>query len=207
MSQPVATVLERNLHHDPVAKAGDRDRLLVEALRRRAPASVERLCTRYGDRVLRLATRITGNEQDAEEVAQDAFWAAVRKIDTFRGQAAFGSWLYRIVVNAAYEKLRVRRGRRVGRPWDEARPPYRACGAATAEWPAHDDDPGRRIEWRMALASAIDDLPVDYRTVLLLHDVEGWSSAEIARVLGLGVPAVKSRVRRARLLVRRRVRG
>jgi len=59
--------------------------------------------TTYGDRVYRLALRITGNPSDAEEVVQDAFWAVTRKIDTFRGDAAFGSWLYRITANMAYQ--------------------------------------------------------------------------------------------------------
>ena len=71
-------------------------------------AATEALVATYGDRVYRLAIRITGNSSDAEEVVQDALWAASRKIDTFRGTAAFGSWVYRITANAAYQK---RRGR------------------------------------------------------------------------------------------------
>src|SRR5688572_560207 len=76
-----------------------RDRQLVEALRRSEPAAPERLVVTYGDRAYRLAIGITGTVQDAEEVVQDAFWTVVRKIDTFRGESAFGSWLYRIVAN------------------------------------------------------------------------------------------------------------
>src|SRR5258705_2259238 len=79
---------------------------LVERLRRREADAAEALVTAYGDRVYRLALRITGNPSDAEEVVQDAFWTVTRKIDTFRGDAAFGSWLYRITANAAYQKLR-----------------------------------------------------------------------------------------------------
>ena len=79
---------------------------LVERLRRRERDAAEALVTEYGDRVYRLALRITGNPSDAEEVVQDAFWTVTRKIDTFRGDAAFGSWLYRITANAAYQKLR-----------------------------------------------------------------------------------------------------
>src|SRR5467141_458281 len=89
----------------------DRDRDLVEGLRRHEAAAAERLVTTYGDRAYRLARGITGNAEDAEEVVQDVFWTVVRKIDTFRGESAFGSWLYRIVANAAYQKLR-RPGRR-----------------------------------------------------------------------------------------------
>ena len=84
----------------------DRDAELVERLRRQEPGAPEELIATYGDRVYRLAIRITGNEQDAEEVVQDALWTAARKIDTFKGESAFGSWVYRITANAAYQKLR-----------------------------------------------------------------------------------------------------
>src|SRR5438132_10115549 len=84
-------------------RRADRDLDLLDALRRREPMAAECLVTRYGERAYRLARRITGNGQDAEEVVQDAFWTVVRKIDTFRGESAFGSWLYRIVANAAYQ--------------------------------------------------------------------------------------------------------
>ena len=71
----------------------DRDLDLLEALRLHEPTAAERLVTTYGERAYRLATSITGNKQDAEEVVQDAFWTVVRKIETFRGESAFGSWL------------------------------------------------------------------------------------------------------------------
>ena len=90
----------------------DRDAALLEGLRRGDAAASELLLDTYGDRVYRLAIRITGNEQDAEEVAQDALWTAARKIGTFKGETAFGSWVYRITANTAYQKLRGRRSRR-----------------------------------------------------------------------------------------------
>src|SRR5207302_1392315 len=115
----------------------DRDGHLVEALRRCERAAAERVVATYGDRAYRLAVGITGTAEDAEEVVQDAFWTVIRKIDTFRGESAFGSWLY--------------------------------------------------------------------RTVLILHDVEGLSHIEAAESLGLSVPNVKSRVHRARLFLRKRL--
>src|SRR5262245_1771750 len=97
---------------DPV-RAGpakvDRDWQLLQALRRRDPVAPEQLVATYGDRAHRLATRITGNAQDAEEAVQDAFWSVIRKIDMFRGDSALGSWIHRIVINAAYHALRRRR--------------------------------------------------------------------------------------------------
>src|SRR2546426_11983673 len=89
----------------------DGDAALVEALRREDPAAPELLVETFGDRVYRLALRITGSNEDAEEVAQDALWTAARKIHTFKGESAFGSWLYRIAANAAYQKLRARKAK------------------------------------------------------------------------------------------------
>jgi hypothetical protein len=87
--------------------AVDPDAVLVERLRRRDAGAAEALVASYGDRVYRLAIRITGNRSDAEEVVQDALWAATRKIDGFRGTATFGTWVYRITANAAYQKRQV----------------------------------------------------------------------------------------------------
>src|SRR5436309_8330810 len=86
----------------------DPDQKLLTALRQRESTAAEALITAYGDRAYRLAVRITGNKQDAEEAVQDAFWSVVRKIDTFRGDSAFGSCVYRIISNAAYERIRRR---------------------------------------------------------------------------------------------------
>src|SRR5215467_9058443 len=86
----------------------DPDHTLLTALRQRESTAAEALITAYGDRAYRLAVRITGNRHDAEETVQDAFLSVVSKIDTFRGDSAFGSWVYRIISNAAYEKIRRR---------------------------------------------------------------------------------------------------
>jgi len=186
----------------------DRDRRLVDALRHGEPTAAERLVTTYGDRAYRLAIRITGNDEDAEEVVQDAFWSVTRKIETFRGASAFGSWLYRIVANAAYQKLRGRRGRRSDVSLDEVLPFFDEHGAhaePVADWSPRVDDPSRQTEVRVALTAAIDELPAKYRAVLVLHDVEGLSNGEIGEALRLSVANVKSRVHRARLFLRKRL--
>src|ERR1700736_3305422 len=90
----------------------DRDATLVAQLRGREAGAAEELVGAYGDRVYRLAIRITGSPSDAEEVTQDALWTASRKIDSFRGAAAFGSWLYRMTPNTANQTLRGRRSKR-----------------------------------------------------------------------------------------------
>ena len=201
-------VVERKTEGVTDSRGADGDGDLVEALRRDEPMAAERLVTRYGERAYRLASRITGHRQDAEEVVQDAFWAVVRKIDSFRGESAFGSWFYRIVANAAYQKLRRRRNREQELSLDEVLPFFDECGRHVApeiDWTPRAGDPAAQTELRMALTAAIDDLPAASRTALVLRDVEGRSNEEIAEALGLTVPVVKTRVHRARLLLRKRL--
>jgi len=186
----------------------DRDHDLLEALRCHEPMAAERLASRYGERAYRLARRITGNEQDAEEVVQDAFWTVVRRIETFRGESAFGSWLYRIVTNASYQKLRSRQNRRDELSLGEVLPLFDERGhhsAPVADWSPRTDDPSIQVELRTALTAAIDELPAASRTVLVLRDIEGRSHAEIAETLGLSVCVVKARAHRARLFLRKRL--
>ena len=186
----------------------DRDLDLLAALRLHEPTAAERLVTTYGERAYRLAASITGNGQDAEEVVQDAFWTVVRKIGTFRGESAFGSWFYRIVANAAYQKLRGRQSRGRDLSLDEVLPSFDAQGRHVEpmiDWSARVDDPSVQTELRVALTSAIDELPPVARTVVVLRDVEGLSNLEIAEALGLSVPIVKSRLHRARLFLRKQL--
>jgi len=186
----------------------DRDAALVEALRRGDPAAPELLLDTYGDRVYRLAIRITGNEQDAEEVVQDALWTAARKIGMFKGESAFGSWVYRITANTAYQKLRGRQSRRHEVPWADLRPAFddeRRHAEPIVDWSSKVEEPALQAELRTVLTTAINDLPADYRTAFLMHDVEGLSNPEIAESLHLSLPAVKSRVHRSRLFLRERL--
>ncbi len=186
----------------------DRDAALVEALRRGDEAAPELLLETYGDRVYRLAIRITGNEQDAEEVAQDALWTATRKIETFKGESAFGSWVYRITANTAYQKLRGRRSRRNEVLWDDLQPVFddhRRHSEPVVDWSGKAEEPALQTELRTVLTTAINELPADYRTAFLMHDVEGLSNPEIAETLHLSLPAVKSRVHRSRLFLRERL--
>jgi len=186
----------------------DRDAALLDGLRRGDAGAAELLLDTYGDRVYRLAIRITGNGQDAEEVAQDALWTAARKIGTFKGESAFGSWVYRITANTAYQKLRARRGRRNEVLWDDLQPAFdehRQHVEPVADWSGKVDEPALQTELRTVLTTAINDLPTDYRTAFLMHDVEGLSNPEIAETLHLSLPAVKSRVHRSRLFLRERL--
>jgi len=189
-------------------KAIDRDAALVEQLRRADAGAVEALVGAYGDRVYRLAIRITGNPSDAEEVVQDTLWTVSRKIDSFRGAAAFGSWVYRITANAAYQKMRGRRSKRSEVSWEDLGPTFDDEGQhveVTVDWSRRLKDPAIETELKSVLSTAIDELPMDHRTAFLLHDVEGLSNPEIAETLDVKLGTVKSRVHRARLFLRRRL--
>jgi RNA polymerase sigma-70 factor (ECF subfamily) len=189
-------------------KAIDPDAALVEQLRGGDAEAAEALVSTYGDRVYRLAMRITGNASDAEEVVQDTLWTASRKIGTFRGAAAFGSWVYRITANAAYQKLRGRRSRRNDVSWEDLAPSFDERGQhveVPVDWSRRLTDPAIEDELKSVLGSAIEELPAEYRTALVLHDVEGLPNPEIARMLHANLGTVKSRVHRARLFLRRRL--
>ena len=124
------------------------------------------------------------------------------------GESAFGTWLFRIVANAAYQKLRSRLSRQRDVPWDEA-----LAGSMfykqgrhvvpMSAWSPCVDDHSAQQELRAALTGAIDELPSAYRTVLVLRDVQGLSSSETAELLSLSVSVVKTRAHRARLFLRK----
>ena len=186
----------------------DPDAALVERLRRAEAGAAEALVDTYGDRVYRLALRITGNEQDAEEAVQDVFWSVLRKIDTFRGESLLGSWIYRITANAAFQKLRRTAHRRDEISLDQVLPIIDDGHHhldPSGDWSAKIDDPAIQSELRDVLASAIDELPANHRAVIVLHDVEGLSMAEVAAALGISLATAKTTAHRARLRLRKRL--
>ncbi len=183
----------------------DRDRRLVESLRLGEPTAADDLVAAYGGRALRLAIGITGNQADAEEVVQDALWTVVRKIDTFSGGSAFRSWFYRVVANVAYDKLRGRRGRIDDCSFEKLSGMVDEHGEPVMDWSSRVEDPALETELRLVLTAAIAALPEEYRTVVVLRDVEGLSTQEMAQITGLSVANVKVRTHRARLELRRRL--
>lgn len=184
----------------------DSDAGLVMRLRRREAGAAEALVAEYGDRVYGLARRISGNTADAEEIAQDALWAASRKIDTFREDAAFASWLYRITANAAYQKLRKRRTTRHELSWDALDGAAKDSRREPAQdWSGRAKDPAIQSELRTVLESAIAALPARLHTAFVLRDVEDFPYLEIAAALGANPATIKSRIHRARLFLRRRL--
>jgi RNA polymerase sigma-70 factor (ECF subfamily) len=193
----------------PVAPADTRlrrvaDEKLLAWLRAGDERGVEELVTRHGGVVYRLARRLLNDPRDAEEVTQDVLLTVVEKIHTFRGEAAFSSWIYRIATNAAYERLRSRRSRPEV-SLESFFPVFDAEGRHAQpmlDWSDRLNDPGVIAETRGAIEQAINHLPPEYQTAVLLRDVEGLTNEEVAATLGLTVAAVKSRVHRARLVLR-----
>jgi RNA polymerase sigma-70 factor (ECF subfamily) len=169
-----------------------------------APATAEEVFREYGPRVYNLARRMLGTDADAEDVTQDVLLQVIRKLPTFRGEAAFPTWLHRVTVNAALshrQKRAARRQRQVHDPLDalfeDGRHPHPVRG-----WTIGPEDEALDHETHQLIERAIADLPENYRDVFVLADVEGLPNAEIAAMLGLTVSAVKNRLHRARLLMR-----
>jgi RNA polymerase sigma-70 factor, ECF subfamily len=186
----------------------DRDAALLEALRRGDPNAMEQLVETYADRVYRLTFRITGSKEDAEEATQDALWTAGRKIGTFKGDSAFGSWLYRIAANMAYMKLRTRKAKAREIALDDVLPSLDDGGLhfePMDDWSPKVEDQTLNGELREVLDTAIAELPPEYRAALVLHDVEGMPNPDVAEALGISLPAVKSRIHRSRLYLRKRL--
>jgi RNA polymerase sigma-70 factor, ECF subfamily len=182
--------------------------VLIERLRDGDSAALEMLMERYASRVYRVARGITRTDADAEEVVQDVFLTMARKIDSFEGRAALGTWIYRIAANAALLK---RRGRRAELEvsLEEHLPTFKEDGHregtrayVTADWSQTPEAELLDGEARAILSRAIDRLPEAYRAVLVLRDVEELTNEEAARILGESVASVKSRLHRARMALR-----
>src|ERR1043166_2523198 len=166
--------------------------------------TVEEVFRNYAPRVYHLARRMLGNEADAQDVTQDVMVQVLRKLDTFRGESAFPTWLHRVTVNAALAHRRRKASRHEQTSGDGAE--YLADEhqphGAPRPWSVEPDQPVLDVERQEQVEAAIANLPDMYREVFVLADVEQMPNAEIADILGLSVPAVKSRLHRARLMMR-----
>ncbi len=158
----------------------------------------------HAPRVYNLARRMLGNDADAEDVTQDVLLQVIRKLDTFRGQSAFPTWLHRVTVNAALAHRRKRAVREEGRVHDPLES-FQEDGhhnTPIRRWSTAPDQDALDKETQTLIEAAIARLPEVYRDVYVLADVEGLANAEIGEMLGLSLAAVKSRLHRARLMMR-----
>jgi RNA polymerase sigma-70 factor (ECF subfamily) len=184
------------------------ERALVAASRDGDPAALEALVRSHQDRVYSFAMRMCRNVEDAKDILQDTFLGVIRSIREFREESKFSTWLYRIAANACLKKRR----RGVHDPTPEQdlslndlmpRPDAEGRKPEIPDWSEDAERALLQGELSARMESAIDKLPRDYKIVLVLRDVEGLSAEETAQAVGLSVPAVKSRLHRARVFVRR----
>lgn len=176
--------------------------LLIQKSRAGDRKAFEGLLRLYQDRLFRLAHKVCAQAPaEAEDVLQDTMLAAFKKVKGFRGDSSLGTWLYRVASNLCW--MRLRRKRREALEPLPAGPDAEARGAWASKDPL--DDPAtraRRNELRRAVGHALEGLPADQRAVVVLSDVREMKNRDIARTLGLSLPAVKSRLLRGRRWLR-----
>ncbi len=177
---------------------------LIGALRAGEAAAFERLVRHHGPRMLAVARRLLGSEDDARDAVQEAFVAAFKSIASFAGDARLSTWLHRIVVNAALMKLRSRR-RRNEEPIETLLPRFDESGEwadPVGGWDTPSDVLVQRQETRELVRVMVGRLPEAYRSILLLRDIEELDTAEAAVALAITPSAVKTRLHRARQALR-----
>lgn len=184
------------------------DAALVTAAKHGDLAAFEMLVTRHERRIYGLARRLTGFDEDAQDVTQLAFLDAMQHLDRFRETAAFSTWITTIAVHAALKLLRKRRGLPVT-SLDAATEPdaegYIPHPEFIADWSEAPDRLAQRAETSRLLDAAIAELDANHRAVFLLRDVEEMSVKETAEALGISEGNVKVRLLRARLALRERL--
>lgn len=181
------------------------DEQLVAEFNSGSIVAYEELIQRYAGKAYSLAQRLTRNPQDAEEVLQDVFVTVYRKLSKFEGKSTFSSWLYRVTVNASFMKLR-RRKHDNNISVEEVLPQIlNGALARQATASSEGDKVTAQHQLSELLEDAIQRLPEEYRPVFILRDVDGLSSREVGKILNISVPAVKSRLHRSRMMLRRRL--
>jgi len=178
---------------------------LVRAAKQGDVAAFEELVRRYDRNVFRIANHITHNAEDAEDVVQEAFLKAYQNLDRFQEQSKFYTWLVRIAVNEALMKLRRRRSDKTVSMDQDIETEEDTIPREIADWSPNPEQQYKQEELKEILTKTIQGLPPSFRTVFVLRDVEGLSTEETAEALDLSVPAVKSRLLRARLQLRERL--
>ena len=188
-----------------VVEPPSEESVLVDAARAGDIGAFESLVRRYDRNVFRIAQHITQNREDAEDVVQDAFLKAYQNLGQFQGQSKFYTWLVRIAVNEALMRLRRRRPERMISIDEDVKTEEDSMPREIADWSPNPEQLYTHSELKDILGKTIQGLPPSFRTVFVLRDVEGLSTEETASALELSVPAVKSRLLRARLQLRERL--
>jgi RNA polymerase sigma-70 factor, ECF subfamily len=193
-----------NPHRLPSTIAREDEHLLVAAAKKGDLGAFEELVNRYESKIFRLTMNITGNREDAEDAMQDAFLKSYSHLKDFQGDSRFYTWLVRIAANEALMRLRKRRPNQFSldepvETDDDLMP------REIQDWGPLPDQRFAQTEMREILTKVIEDLDPDYRIVFVLRDIEDLSTEETAAAVGISVPAVKSRLLRARLKLREKL--
>ncbi len=183
----------------------DEEAAIIAQARLGNTGAFNELLRRYERKIFRLALHITQNREDAEDVLQEAFLKAYEHLDQFQGQSKFYTWIVRIAVNQALMKLRKRKADRSVSLDETIDTGEDNITREIAAWDENPEQKYSREELQRILTSAIDGLAPIYRAVFVLRDIDGLSTEEAAEALDLSVPAVKSRLLRARLQLREKL--
>ncbi|HWQ56153.1 MAG TPA: sigma-70 family RNA polymerase sigma factor [Bryobacteraceae bacterium] len=176
--------------------------LLVAQTREGDARAFSALVRRYEGKIFRLAQHITQNREDAEDVLQETFLKAYEHLDQFQGNSKFYTWIVRIAVNQSLMKLRKRKSDKTVSIDETIDTGEDTVAREIAAWDENPEERYSRDELNSILTSAIDSLAAPYRAVFVLRDLEELSTEETAEALALSIPAVKSRLLRARLQLR-----
>jgi RNA polymerase sigma-70 factor (ECF subfamily) len=193
----IQSIAGENEQHPDVA--------LVDRVRAGDVSAYDTLVRKYERQIFRIAQHITQNREDAEDVMQDAFLKAYEKLDQFQGNSKFYTWLVRIAVNESLMRLRKRRTGKMVSIDEDLETEEGTVPRDLADWAPDPEQNYNQSELAEILRKTIQGLPQGFRVVFALRDVEGLSTEETAETLGLSVPAVKSRLLRARLQLRERL--
>ena len=180
------------------------DNVYVDAVNKGDVKKFDKLIDKYSDKIFRLAYGIVGNAQEAEDMVQEVFLKAYKNLSKFRGDANFGTWLYRITVNHCLGKLRGKKRLKTA-PLEYQDPEGSPDEYKTIEIEDMRYNPEEKFlgkELREKLFSVIGKIPVENRMVIILRDIEEYTNEEVGQMLHLSVPTVKSRLHRARAFVR-----
>ncbi len=193
-----------NPHRLPSSIAREDEHLLVAASKKGDAAAFEELVSRYEDKIFRLTKNITGNREDAEDAMQDAFLKAYSHLQDFHGDSRFYTWLVRIAANEALMRLRKRRPNQFSLD-EPIEGDTDLFPRELEDWGPTPEQGYAQAELQGILAEVIEELDPEFRIVLVLRDLEELSTQGTAEALGISVPAVKSRLLRARLKLREKL--
>tara|TARA_B100000686_G_scaffold353865_1_gene461190 strand:+ start:4302 stop:4919 length:618 start_codon:yes stop_codon:yes gene_type:complete len=185
----------------------DVDEQLVKDLKNKNPNAFDRFVELYQKKIYALGFNMTHNQMDAQDIAQDVLLTIFRKVHTFQGKSAFSSWVYRITLNAVYMKLRSKKKEQAV-SLEDAFPSFNGSGyhqEKIRDWSENAESLLFKNETKNLIQKAVNQLPQKEKVVFILRDVEGLSTDGVSEILELSVPAVKSRLHRARLFLRKKL--